>query len=74
MLKIAGVWRKEKDDGTAFYSGKVDTPCPIILENDTHLLIFKNKSDHENSPAFDVLIGKSKPKSEGGGNGKPVEL
>jgi hypothetical protein len=73
MIKIGAVWRKEKE-GKVFYSGKVDMPCSIILDGETSILIFQNKSDHEQSPDFDVLISKPKQKSEGGGNGKPVEL
>ena len=74
MIKIGAVWRKEKD-GNVFYSGRVDMPCPIILDGDTNLLIFKNKSDHEQSPDFDILISKPKAKEgAGNGSGKAVEL
>jgi len=73
MIKIGAVWKKEKE-GKVFYSGRVDMPCSIILDNETSILIFQNKSEHEQSPDFDILISKSKPKSEGAGNGKPVEL
>ena len=73
MIKIGAVWKYEKDDGTAYYSGRIDVECPIILSNENSILLFKNKSDHEKSPLFDVLISKQRPK-EGAGNGKPVEL
>ena len=74
MIKIGAVWKYEKDDGTTYYSGRIDLDAPLPLSNDNTILLFKKKSDHEKSPLFDVLIGKSKPKSEGGANGKPVEL
>jgi len=72
MIKIGAVWKKEKE-GKVFYSGRVDMPCSIILDGETNILIFQNKSDHEQSPDFDILISKPRPK-EGGGNGKPVGL
>jgi len=73
MIKIGAVWKKEKE-GKVFYSGRIDMPCSIILDSETSIFIFPNKSEHEQSPDFDILISKSKPKNEGGGNGKPVEL
>jgi len=73
MIKIGAVWKYEKDDGTAYYSGRIDLDAPLLLSNENSILLFKNKSDHEKSPLFDVLISKPRPK-EGGGNGKPVEL
>jgi len=73
MIKIGAVWQYKKDDGTAYYSGRIDLDAPILLSNENSILLFKNKSDHEKSPLFDVLISKPRPK-EGGGNGKPVEL
>ena len=74
MIKIGALWRYEKDDGTVHYSGRIDLDAPILLSNENTILLFKNKSDHEKSPLFDVLISKPRPKGEGGGNGKPVEL
>ena len=74
MIKIGAVWQYKKDDGTTYYSGRIDLDAPIILSNENTILIFKNKSEHEKSPDFDILISKQKPKNEGGGDGKPVEL
>jgi len=34
MIKIGAVWKYEKDDGTAYYSGRIDVECPIILSNE----------------------------------------
>jgi uncharacterized protein (DUF736 family) len=73
MQKIAGVWQKEKDDGTPYFSGKIQLDAPIIISDELYLYVFKNKSDHEKSPQYDILIAKP-TKKEGGGNGKPVEL
>ena len=74
MIKIGAVWKYEKDDGTTYYSGRIDLDAPLFLSNENTILLFKNKSEHEKSPLFDVLIGKPRSKSEGGANGKPVEL
>ncbi|NIT03434.1 hypothetical protein GTO10_00610 [Candidatus Saccharibacteria bacterium] len=72
MQKIAGVWQNEKEDGTAYFSGKIQLDAPTVISDELYIYIFKNQSDHEKSPAYDVLI--SKPKKKEGGNGKPVEL
>ena len=73
MIKIGAVWKYEKDGGETYYSGRIDLDAPILLSNENSILLFKNKSEHEKSPLFDVLISRPKQK-EGGGNGKPVEL
>ena len=64
MLKIGAVWKRTKEDGTVYLSGRIDSPVPIIIDETTQILLFKNKSEHEKSPAFDVLISKSKPKPQ----------
>ena len=64
MIKIGSVWRYEKEDGTVYFSGKVDAPCSIILEKNAKVLLFANKSDHEKSPALDILIAEDKPKPQ----------
>jgi len=62
MLKIGSVWRYEKEDETVYFKGRIDLPCPVILEPGVSILLFKNKSDHEKSPALDILIAEDKPK------------
>jgi len=62
MLKIGSVWRYEKEDGPVYFKGRIDLPCPIILGPGVSVLLFKNKSDHEKSPALDILIAEDKPK------------
>ena len=63
MIKIASVWEKEKE-GKTFYSGKIDLPCSVVIDSKLNIFIFPNKSDHEQSPTYDVLLGKPKPKEE----------
>ena len=62
MIKIGSVWKYEKEDGTIYFKGRMDLPCPVILEKNVSILLFKNKSDHEKSPALDILIAEDKPK------------
>jgi len=64
MLKIGSVWKYEKDDGTIYFKGRVDLPCSVLLDKGVSILLFKNKSDHEKSPALDVLIAEDKPKPQ----------
>jgi len=62
MIKIGSLWRHEKEDSKVIFRGKVDVPCPIILEKGMSFVLFKNKSDHEKAPALDILIAEDKPK------------
>jgi len=61
MVKIGSVWKSTKEDGTVYYSGTIDVPFPITLSSDNRILIFKNRSEHEKSPAMDVLIAEAQP-------------
>ena len=64
MLKIGSVWRYEKEDETVYFKGRIDLPCPVVLGPGISILLFKNKSDHEKSPALDILIAEDKPKPQ----------
>jgi len=63
MIKIGALWKREKD-GSVFFSGQIDTPCPIILNPETSVLLFKNKSEHEKSPYFDILIAENRKQND----------
>ena len=71
MIKIAGVWPKDKDDGTTFFSGKIQLDAPLIISDEHIIFIFPNHSEHEKSPKYDILIGKSKPNRT---SDEPTEL
>jgi hypothetical protein len=64
MMKIGSVWKSTKEDGSVYYSGNIDVPCPITLSDDNRILIFKNRSEHEKSPALDILISKGLPQKK----------
>lgn len=65
MLKIGALWKREKDDGTVYFSGKVDIPVSITLAPGTSLLLFKNRSEHEQSPTLDVFVAEPQKKKNG---------
>ena len=64
MIKIGAVWKREKD-GKTYFTGRVDLPVPVILNPEMSILLFKNKSEHEKSPALDVFIAESGKKQNG---------
>lgn len=61
MIKIGSVWKSTKEDGSVYYSGTIDVPFPITLSSNNRILIFKNRSEHEKSPAMDILIAEAQP-------------
>jgi len=63
MIKVGSLWRHENEDSKVIFRGKVDLPCPILLEKNTSILLFKNTSDHEKSPVLDILIAEDKPQA-----------
>lgn len=67
MLKIGAVWKREKED-KIYFTGKVDIPVPVILNPGVSILLFKNRSEHEKSPTFDVFIAESGKKQNGNKN------
>jgi len=62
MQKIGAFWKYTKEDGTTYFKGKIDFPAGIIVNEETDLLLFKNRSDHEKAPVLDLLIGKRQPR------------
>ena len=63
-IKLAGVWKREMDNGTVYWKGKATEYLSVCL--------FKNTSDHPNSPDLDVvliqssnLLGDKEDSSEG---------
>ena len=64
MIKIGSLWRHEKEDSKVIFRGKVDVPCPIILEKGMSFVLFKNKSDHEKAPALDILLAEDTPRPQ----------
>jgi len=64
MIKIGAVWKKENEKKGTFFIGKIDLPMPIILNPGMTIMLFKNRSDHEQAPALDVLISKPQEKQE----------
>ena len=77
MLKIGALWRREKkdDEGNTkvFFSGNFDIPCPMLIDKNTSIICFKNKSEHEKAPALDIFIAENKPKQSNRSD-EPIEL
>ena len=47
-IKLTGVWKKEMDDGTVYWKGKI---------NDfLHLCIFERTKENDNAPDLDVVL------------------
>jgi len=64
MQKIGAFWKYEKEDGTVYFKGRIDFPAGLILNDETDVLLFKNRSEHEKSPVLDLLIAKRQPKKQ----------
>jgi len=64
MIKIASLWRPGKEGSKVIYRGKVDVPCPIILEKGMVFVLFENKSDHEKAPVLDILLAEDTPRPQ----------
>jgi len=74
MIKIASLWRPGKEGSKVIYRGKVDVPCPIILEKGMVFVLFENKSDHERAPVLDILLAEDTPKPQASSNNSDVEF
>ena len=70
MIKIGSLWRYQKGGNPAYYKGHITEPAPADPSAGVDVLLFESKSTHENAPAFDMLIAKSRPKPEGGAGEK----
>jgi len=64
MNKVGALWKREKSDGTVFFAGQLDTVFPIILGPGLSIMLFKNKSEHEKSPYFDIIIAENKKQDD----------
>jgi len=62
LCKIAGMWKKTKDDGTEYLKGRVEFPTPLIIEDGLEIVLLRSKKDHPNAPYYDLLIDKPRPK------------
>lgn len=58
MTKVGALWMATKKDGEKYLSGRIDLPFSITLKGDERILAFKNKSENENAPIFDILIAE----------------
>lgn len=59
MIKLTGLWRKEKPDGPVYYQGK--------LSYSTNILMFKNKyKNSEKDPDLILYIAKAEKKKPEG--------
>lgn len=56
-IKIGSVWKKEGENSD-YMIGRVSCPIPLILTQGNTILLFPNKSEHEKSPDYDVMITK----------------
>lgn len=63
-IKIGAVWKRKKEEGDVYFTGSVDLPTSVILNPDMSIFLFKNRSEHEKSPAFDVFIAESGKKQD----------
>ena len=64
MRKVGAFWLKESEAAGKFMSGQIDVPVPIIIGPDDRLMLFRNKSESENSPDYDLMVAPSLPKAE----------
>jgi len=64
MDKIGVLWKREKD-GKVYFSGHMDRKYQIILTPNTPIVLWRNKSENEKAPYYDILIAEDKKQ---GGN------
>ena len=64
MRKVGAFWIRETEAAGKFMSGQIDVPVPIIIGPDDRLMLFKNKSESENSPAYDLMVAPAQVKAE----------
>ena len=55
MVKLTSLWKNTSKNGDKYYSGYLQ---------DSKILIFKNKSEKENSPYFDVFVCEKQDKKK----------
>jgi len=57
MQKLFSLWINKSDKGKKYMSGQIqDNGVSFMLHPGSRILVFKNKSDSENSPAYDVFV------------------
>lgn len=68
MRKIGAFWVKESEAAGKFMSGRLDIPVPIIIGPDDSLMLFRNKSESENSPDYDLMVSPPQQRAESSGS------
>lgn len=63
--KIGAFWLKKDKDEKPFFSGKIDLPFPIILDDAYHLAVFRNEKKEEGSKQPDYLLYASRRDGQG---------
>lgn len=65
MKKIGAFWLKESESAGRFMSGRLDTPCPMLIGSDVSLMLFRNKNKEEgdNKPDYELFAAEPKAKS-----------
>ena len=64
LLKIGSLWKGQDKNGNDMFSGNVDVPVDVTL-NDTKriVVLFNERKEAENHPDFQIFVTKNEPRN-----------
>ena len=64
LLKIGSLWRGEDKNGNEMFSGNVDVPVQVTLDDTKRIVVlFNDRKEAENHPDFQIFVTKNEPRN-----------
>jgi uncharacterized protein (DUF736 family) len=64
LLQIGSLWKSEDKNGNDMFSGKVNVPTGVIIDDTCRIVAFANdRKEAENHPDFHIFVSKDEPRN-----------
>jgi uncharacterized protein (DUF736 family) len=64
LLKIGSLWRGEDKNGNEMFSGNVDIPVGVIVDDTKRIVVlFNDRKEADNHPDFQIFVTKNEPRN-----------
>ena len=64
LLKIGSLWRGEDKNGNEMFSGNVDVPVQLTLDDTKRIVVlFNDRKESDKHPDFQIFVTKNEPRN-----------
>lgn len=63
LIKIGSLWKGSDKNGNEMFSGNVDVPVEVTLDDTKRIVILHNeRKEADNHPDFQIFVTKNEPR------------